>query len=221
MRAQIEGYIDPCLALLEMTSEEMSSQRLMIENMALEVGKEKLVTVLAVELHQIRISGFDSAGEVCQYDVFVRCDPSLSHLYPAWMEIKDTAVIEVNGTRLVVTNDVLIPVSLMQESEFDICVKTADISLVPQGVLIVWEWEWQDDDSDMDHVSESSCEDVDHEHHNPGLQTDSEFSSDNEASGFQLPSQTHIVIFKCIGTQHDLHAQETLCEVSTLLAEGN
>ena len=60
------------------------------------------------------------------------------------------------------------------------CVKTEGLKLIPQGVLVVWEREWQDGDSDIDHVSESSCEDVGHEHHNPHLQSDSKSSSETE-----------------------------------------
>ncbi len=46
---------------------------------------------------------------------------------------------------------------------------------------------------------------------NPYIQSD--FESDCE-SPFQLPSQTHIVTFKCIGTTHDMHAQEILSKLS-------
>ena len=109
-------------------------------------------------------------------------------------------------------------ITCIQEEEFSICVKTSGLKLVPQGVLVVWEWEW-DDDSDTDHVSESSCEDTGHDHQNPYIQTDTESDSEPETP-FQLPSQTHIVTFKCIGTTHDFHAQEILRKVSQLLGQG-
>lgn len=65
---------------------------------------------------------------------------------------------------------------------------TEGLKLIPQGVLVVWEWEWQDGDgdSDIDHISESSCENVGHEHYNPHLQSDSESSSKTESARFQL-----------------------------------
>ena len=50
---------------------------------------------------------------------------------------------------------------------------TSGLSLLPQGVYIVWEWECDeanndyDIDDDCDHVSESSCED-----NNPDIQSD-------------------------------------------------
>jgi len=98
-------------------------------------------------------------------------------------------------------------------------VKTSGLHLVPQGVLVVWEWEWQDDDTDIDHISESSAEDVGHCHHNPHIQSDPESDSEEETD-FQLPSQTHTVTFKCIGTTHDLNSQEVLRSVNTLLGSG-
>ena len=97
--------------------------------------------------------------------------------------------------------------------------KTSGLHLVPQGVLVVWEWEWQDDDTDIDHISESSAEDVGHCHHNPHIQSDPESDSEEETD-FQLPSQTHTVTFKCIGTTHDLNSQEVLRSVNTLLGSG-
>ena len=60
---------------------------------------------------------------------------------------------------------------------------TSGLHLVPQGVLVVWEWEWQDDDT-VDHISESSDEDVGHNHYNPHIQTDTE---SDEETDFQLP----------------------------------
>lgn len=97
---------------------------------------------------------------------------------------------------------------------------TAGLNLVPQGVLVVWEWEWQDDNSDGEHMSESSAEDLGHSHHNPHIQSDPELSECEQELEFQLPSQTHTVTFKCIGTTHNFNAQEVLRRVSTLLEQG-
>ena len=38
--------------------------------------------VLAVEMHQMRIKGYTTAGEERTYDIFVRNDPSVNHCYP-------------------------------------------------------------------------------------------------------------------------------------------
>ena len=83
----------------------------------------------------------------------------------------------------------------------------------------MWEWEWQDDDSDGEHMSQSS-EDFGHSHHNPHIQSDAESSECKQELEFQLPSQTHTVTFKCIGTMHNFNAQEVLKRVSTLLEQG-
>ena len=89
-----------------------------------------------------------------------------------------------------------------------------------QASLSTWEWEWQDDDSDGEHMLESSAEDLGHSHHNPHIQTDTESSGSEQEQEFQLPSQTHTVTFKCIGTTHNFNAQEVLRKVSTLLEQG-
>ena len=49
--------------------------------------------VLAVELRQMRVKGYDAMGEERTYNVFVRNNLSLNWSYPVWMEIKDAAVI--------------------------------------------------------------------------------------------------------------------------------
>ena len=67
---------------------------------------------------------------------------------------------------------------------------------------------------------ESSAEDLGHSHHNPHIQSDPELSECKQELEFQLPSQTHTVTFKCIGTTHNFNAQEVLRRVSTLLEQG-
>ena len=103
-----------------------------------------------------------------------------------------------------------------QVSEFSLCVKTDGLNLVPQGVLIVWEWEWLDTYSSPE-LSSSSEEDNSRCHYNPHMYSDTESESESE---FVLPSQTHIVTFKCIGTTHHVEAQEALQKASKLLQEG-
>ena len=79
---------------------------------------------------------------------------------------------------------------------------------------MVWEWEWEEDDgsdmSDEDPDSQEQC--------NPYLHSDSE-GSDSESIS-TLPTQTHTVTFKCIGSVHDCTAQETLSKTSKILREG-
>ena len=52
--------------------------------------------VIAVELRQIRIRGYNSEGEGETYDLFIRNDTSLSRSYPAWMTVKDGTVVDVS-----------------------------------------------------------------------------------------------------------------------------
>ena len=98
-------------------------------------------------------------------------------------------------------------------------VRTSDMKLPPQGVVVVWEWEWDDADSDVDHVSESSCEcENTNDHDNPHLKSESESGSEEETN---LPLQSHTVTFKCIGATHDVNAQEALCKAAQLLQNGD
>ena len=100
--------------------------------------------------------------------------------------------------------------------------KVDGLDLLPQGVMIVWEWEWlplssstsadQSSDSSEDHSARGS-------HHNPYMYSDTSTESDTESvSG--MPSQTHVVTFKCIGTTHHIDAQEALRKASRLLQDG-
>ena len=106
-------------------------------------------------------------------------------------------------------------VTSAQASEFSLCFKTDGLELVPQGVLIVWEWEWLDTYGSPE-PSSSPEEDNFRCHYNPYISSDTESEAESE---FVLPSQTHIVTFKCIGTTHHMDAQEALRKVSTLLQE--
>ena len=109
---------------------------------------------------------------------------------------------------------------ISQVSEFNLCVSTDGMKLLPQGVLIIWTWVWEDEqarsEGSVESPDESESVNMEDDHYNPYMHSDSE--SDSE-SPFQLPSQTHIVTFKCIGTTHDMHAQEVLSKVSKLLKD--
>ncbi len=84
--------------------------------------------------------------------------------------------------------------------------KTEWLRLLPDGVLIAWKWEWDDGPETQSQSSSTESED-EGDHCNPYMKSDSESDSDSQS---HVPSQTHIVTFKCIGTTHDSHAQDTL-----------
>ena len=52
--------------------------------------------VISVGPRQIVIHGATPEGEEDTYDVFVRNDPSLSGLLPAWMTVMDATIIDVS-----------------------------------------------------------------------------------------------------------------------------
>ena len=51
--------------------------------------------VIAVELRQVRLKGYNSDGDELTYDGFIRNDISLSRSYPTWMTVKDGTIIDV------------------------------------------------------------------------------------------------------------------------------
>lgn len=96
----------------------------------------------------------------------------------------------------------------VQIDHFNICVNTEGMMLPDLGIFVVWKWKWlSDNDSNPSGNEESESELECQQEHNHYLQCDSETESEPE---FVLPSQTHIVTFKCIGSTHAVHAQETL-----------
>ena len=102
------------------------------------------------------------------------------------------------------------------------CVITDELCLPPQGVVVVWEWSWIEDSSDaaITHVSETEAS-ITHVSETSLAATglsDSNESTESFQPGHQ---QTSTVTFKCIGTQHDQHAQGILEIVSHYLDEGN
>ena len=106
---------------------------------------------------------------------------------------------------------------LLQVSEFNLSVKTDCFKLPQQGIYIVWEWEWieiesqsEDDTSDLEENPQVNEE-------NPYLQTDDE-SDDNSSNA--LAAQTHVVTFKCVGSNHDAARQNILSEVGQALRQG-
>ena len=99
---------------------------------------------------------------------------------------------------------------------------------LPPLVVVIWEWEWEDDITDasntdenvtpependqMTHVSETSFSG---ESHQQGE------NSEDDSDAANCIEVQHTVTFKCIGTTHDFHAQNTLRSVSQLLAKGD
>ena len=95
-----------------------------------------------------------------------------------------------------------------QEDEFKLCVNTAGLQLVPQGVLVVWEWEWHSTSRGSNGSSSDASDDEAHGHHNPYMQSDSD-DEPEMLPPHTLPSHTHVVTFKCMGTTYSLESQET------------
>ena len=60
-----------------------------------------------------------------------------------------------------------------------------------------------------------------HDQYNPLLQSDPE-SSDSDAEDIPdtLPTQTHTVTFKCVGSIHDIRRQLVLSRISKILRDG-
>ena len=109
--------------------------------------------------------------------------------------------------------------TLVQESEFNVCVNTTPLSLPPQGVIVVWEWEWTTI-KDIDSSSEEEEVNI-RDQYNPFLQSDPEPSdSDAEDIPDTLPTQTHSVTFKCVGSIHDVRRQVVLSRISKTLRDG-
>ena len=50
--------------------------------------------LLAVELRQLKVKGYTSEGEEKHYDIFIR-NLSFTCVYPVWMAIRDTTIVEV------------------------------------------------------------------------------------------------------------------------------
>ena len=105
----------------------------------------------------------------------------------------------------------------MKVEEFNRSASTTGLILPSQGVIIVWKWSWDDNESDAVESDSSITSDVP-EHYNPDLQSDiSDSENDNSSSCIGI---SDTVTFKCIGTVHDHHAQETLSKVVQLQKTG-
>ena len=76
------------------------------------------------------------------------------------------------------------------------------MSLLPDGVMVVWKWEYCDDD---DVESEGSKQDTAGE--------DGSDHDDERTTAEEHPS--HTLTFKCIGSTRDAHYQEALHLIST------
>ena len=51
--------------------------------------------VIAIELRQLRMKGYNTDGEELTFNAFIRNDPSLNRSYPAWMTITDGTAIDI------------------------------------------------------------------------------------------------------------------------------
>jgi len=87
--------------------------------------------------------------------------------------------------------------------------------LPPQGVVVIWEWEWKEYEaesscgmSDITHISETVLE---------SNSDETNCEEPNCSAEEQEPPPEYTVIFKCIGAQHDQHAQVILQKVTELL----
>ena len=101
-----------------------------------------------------------------------------------------------------------------QESEFSVSINISRQKIPPQGVMVVWEWEWTSIDGDAESNQQSESEEDSQEQYNPHMQSDTEHSdSDCENVPDTLPTMTHTVTFKCIGSVHDVNKQLVLSNV--------
>ena len=180
--------------------------------------------VLSVELRQMKITvtvdGVDS-----NYDLVVRHQPSLCRTYPARMTVKDFLIIDVSDYVDVDLSGVCLYLIdfLTQVREFSVCVKTEGLNLPRQGVMLVWEFEWitvNDDESSESEADVASCE-----QYNPHVHSDSDLSAGETQSTDSgpppfLPTQTHTVTFKCIGSTHSNESQNVLSKISKILRDG-
>ena len=106
---------------------------------------------------------------------------------------------------------------VLQIREFSVCVKTEGLNLLHQGVMLVWEFEWTNDDE----TSKSEDDIASCEQYNPHFHSDSDLSA-SEMQSIEsvpppspsttniLPTQTHTVTFKCIGSTHSNESQNVL-----------
>lgn len=105
----------------------------------------------------------------------------------------------------------------LKEEEFSIRINTDGMKFVPEGVIVIWDWMWLEA-SDSD-VSESENQSQDYS--NPYLQSDDIDSTVESEQETGVPSSPqHTVTFKCIGTTHDVNAQQVLMQVSQQLERG-
>ena len=85
---------------------------------------------------------------------------------------------------------------------------------------MIWEWEWLEDvqsldsENSVDHASEKSISHISETSLGDSDETNCSIADDTA----DPPKFT--VTFKCIGTQHDMHAQSILSKVSQMLGNG-
>ena len=109
----------------------------------------------------------------------------------------------------------------MQVEEFKLTVNVEGLSLLPIGVLIAWDWEWNP--TDIDSSEEEEEEETTAEgHFNPHMESEPSDSEEGDHLGLGpipsvLPTTTHIVTFKCIGTLYEQSRQEALKRAADLI----
>ena len=161
----------------------------------LEVGKETTeytVTTFPVLSAKLRSLKFSLENDNQVYDGFIRECDSLDRSYP---------------THVIVKCDSLDTFHVPVDEFFPLDVST--LNLYCGEMYVVWNWKWgievQDDKSTLPVQLESTC------------------SSDGAASGSDDPEDealTHVVVFKCIGSNRDKRSQVVLKEVSAKLERG-
>ena len=110
-------------------------------------------------------------------------------------------------------------ICVLQEEDFKLGVITDELCLPPQGV-VVWEWVECNSDAAITHISETEAS-VDHVSETSLTAKSDSDETNCSMENLQLENyqQTSTVTFKCIGTQHDVHAQHILEIVSSHLDE--
>ena len=92
-------------------------------------------------------------------------------------------------------------VYLLQDSEFSQSLGVSNLSLRDHEVLIVWKWSWEDD-GEAEATTQSEPED-----HSESLSSDAE-------------TDTHSLVFKCMGSNKEVRYQETLKKAAELQDKG-
>ncbi len=93
------------------------------------------------------------------------------------------------------------------------------------GVIIIWEWSWEEltDHTYTSDVSSSTghnAVDANERQRNDYLLSSSDSDEDIPEAPLSSSMKTHIITFKCVGSVHDLNAQEALKQAADLLRKA-